>query len=196
MLFTLALIGLRSQDLRGHNRNPRPASPGSTTEVETVHPLLSCAASTVRSAVQDRTRITRGSQPEFPAGAGRRVVLGPARLGVVAVLRSVVAVLRRRRHGAVLRRRPGAVPVAWRRRPGAVLRRRRPGAVPVAWRSADGTPGVGPASRACGALGRAVPLGVRCAQKWPLRALAVAKTRPQGPTGRVGAGLLAGSPPR
>jgi hypothetical protein len=34
----LALIGLRSQDLRGHNRNPRLASPGSTTEVETVHP--------------------------------------------------------------------------------------------------------------------------------------------------------------
>jgi len=65
----LALIGLRSQDLRGHNRNPRPASPGSTTEVETVHPLLSCAASTVRSAVQDRTRITRSGQPGFPPAA-------------------------------------------------------------------------------------------------------------------------------
>ena len=65
----LALIGLRSQDLRGHNRNPRPASPGSTTEVETVHPLLSCAASTVRSAVPDRIPITRGSQPGFPARA-------------------------------------------------------------------------------------------------------------------------------
>jgi hypothetical protein len=33
-------------------------------------------------------------------------------------------------------------------------------------------------------------------EKWPLRALAVAETRPQGPTGRVGAGLMAGSPPR
>src|SRR6202044_3757066 len=82
VLLTLALIGLRSQDLRGHNRNPRPASPGSTTEVETVHPLLSCAASTVRSAVHDRTRITRGSQLRFP--------VAPARLpccGAIAVLR-------------------------------------------------------------------------------------------------------------
>jgi hypothetical protein len=32
--------------------------------------------------------------------------------------------------------------------------------------------------------------------KWPLQALAVAEMRPQGPTGRVGAGLVAGSPPR
>jgi hypothetical protein len=40
----LALIQMRSQDLRGHNRNPRPASPGSTTEVETSHPLLSCTS--------------------------------------------------------------------------------------------------------------------------------------------------------
>jgi len=48
-------------------------------------------------------------------------------------------------------------------------------------------------------IGRAVPTArlarFRCARacgaawKWPLRALAVAKTRPQGPTGRVGAGL-------
>jgi len=30
----LALVILRPQDLRGRNRNPRPASPGSTTEVE------------------------------------------------------------------------------------------------------------------------------------------------------------------
>ena len=67
----LALIDLRSQDLRGHNRNPRPASPGSTTEVETVHPLLSCAASTVRSAVLDRTRITRERQPGFPGWGAR-----------------------------------------------------------------------------------------------------------------------------
>jgi hypothetical protein len=37
--FTLALIGLRSQDLRGYVRNPRPASPGSTTKVEACHPL-------------------------------------------------------------------------------------------------------------------------------------------------------------
>src|SRR3984893_14028752 len=35
---------MRSQDLRGHNRTPRPASPGSTTEVETSHPLLSCTS--------------------------------------------------------------------------------------------------------------------------------------------------------
>ena len=73
----LALIDLRSQDLRGHNRSPRPASPGSTTKVETVHPLLSCAASTVCSAVLDRTRTTRGSQLGFPVGvpppwSGRR----------------------------------------------------------------------------------------------------------------------------
>jgi hypothetical protein len=33
-------------------------------------------------------------------------------------------------------------------------------------------------------------------RKWPLRALAVAETHPQGQTGRVGAGLVAGSPPR
>ena len=77
----LALIGLRSQDLRGHNRNPRPASPGSTTEVETVHPLLSCAASTIRSAVLDRTRTTHASQLRFPATVTRRV---PWRLGAVA----------------------------------------------------------------------------------------------------------------
>jgi hypothetical protein len=32
--------------------------------------------------------------------------------------------------------------------------------------------------------------------RWPLQALAVAEMRPQGPTGRVGAGLVAGSPPR
>ena len=32
--------------------------------------------------------------------------------------------------------------------------------------------------------------------RWPLQALAVAEMRPQGPTGRVGAGLMAGSPPR
>jgi hypothetical protein len=67
VLLTLALIGLRSQDLRGHNRNPRPASPGSTTEVETVHPLLSCTASTLRPAVLDRTRTTPASQAEFPS---------------------------------------------------------------------------------------------------------------------------------
>src|SRR6202022_435152 len=36
----LALIGLRPQDLRGYNRSPRPASPGSTTKVETVHPPI------------------------------------------------------------------------------------------------------------------------------------------------------------
>ena len=30
--------------------------------------------------------------------------------------------------------------------------------------------------------------------KWPLRALAVAEMRPQGPTGRVGAGLWPGLP--
>src|SRR5215472_12290290 len=35
---TLALIELRSQVLRGYVRRPRPASPGSTTEVETNHP--------------------------------------------------------------------------------------------------------------------------------------------------------------
>ena len=67
MRVSLALIGLRSQDLRGHNRNPRPASPGSTTKVETVHPLLSCAAGTVRSAVLDRTLTTRFRQAAFPA---------------------------------------------------------------------------------------------------------------------------------
>ena len=67
----LALIDLRSQDLRGHNRSPRPASPGSTTKVETVHPLLSCAASTLRLAVLDRTRITRERQPGFPGGVSR-----------------------------------------------------------------------------------------------------------------------------
>ena len=76
----LALIGLRPQDLRGHNRNPRPASPGSTTEVETVHPLLSCAASTVRSAVLDRTRTTRVRQPGFPGRRARaQQGAGPAR---------------------------------------------------------------------------------------------------------------------
>src|SRR6202050_2507106 len=32
---------LRQQDFRGHHRNPRPASPGSTTEVEASHPLCS-----------------------------------------------------------------------------------------------------------------------------------------------------------
>ena len=41
MRVELALIGLRSLDLRGRNRNPRPASPESTTEVEACHPLLS-----------------------------------------------------------------------------------------------------------------------------------------------------------
>ena len=78
----LALINLRSQDLRGHNRNPRPASPGSTTKVETVHPLLSCAASTLRSAVLDRTRITRERQPGFP-GVGAAVPGGAVPRGAV-----------------------------------------------------------------------------------------------------------------
>jgi hypothetical protein len=85
-------------------------------------PLFSCAASTIHSAVLDRTRTTHASQPEFPAGVARL--------------------------------------------------------------AGDGAP----------VWGRSGGWGAQ--EKWPLRALAVAETRPQGPTGRVGAGLMAGSPPR
>jgi hypothetical protein len=74
----LALIGLRSQDLRGHNRNPRPASPGSTTEVETVHPLLSCPAGMVTlPAIPDRTRTTPNHQHRFPARQDPPVTVAP-----------------------------------------------------------------------------------------------------------------------
>src|ERR1700761_7859888 len=45
----LALINLRSRDLRGHNHNPRPASPGSSIEVETDHPLWNCQPNLARS---------------------------------------------------------------------------------------------------------------------------------------------------
>src|SRR6202050_4692249 len=58
---------LRQQDFRGHNRNPRPASPGSTTEVETSHPLLSCTAMVPETyqLAEQRRRLNL-----CPAGAG------------------------------------------------------------------------------------------------------------------------------
>jgi hypothetical protein len=63
----LALIDVRSQDFRGHNRNPRPASPGSTTEVETVHPLWSCAAG-MPSAVYEPYTYNPRSPTAIPGG--------------------------------------------------------------------------------------------------------------------------------
>src|ERR1700691_4605761 len=94
-------------------------------------PLFSCAASTIHSAVLDRTRTTHASQPEFPAGVARLAGDGaPGRRGV-----------------------PG------------------PGWRPVR----GGAPGRGGAP----VWGRSGGWGAQ--EKWPLRALAVAETRPQGP---------------
>jgi hypothetical protein len=66
----LALISMRSQDLRGHNRNPRPASPGSTTEVETDHPLLSCTSMVPRSEQRAKPKNAQ-TNPEPPRRAHR-----------------------------------------------------------------------------------------------------------------------------
>src|ERR1700761_2622841 len=70
----LALISLRSRDLRGHNRNPRPASPGSSIEVETDHPLWNCQPDLARSLARAvsclaRPYITNTKPPTaIPAG--------------------------------------------------------------------------------------------------------------------------------
>ena len=65
----LALIGLRSCDLRGHHRDPRLASPGSTTKVETVHPLLSCRPDIARDDLLARPYTCNARGPnEIPAG--------------------------------------------------------------------------------------------------------------------------------
>jgi hypothetical protein len=59
-----ALIGIGAYwcagpGFRDHPSHPRPASPGSTTEVETIHPLCSCASS------------LRGRAPPAPRGSFR-----------------------------------------------------------------------------------------------------------------------------
>ena len=46
----LAVISLRHLDFRGRHRSPRLASPGSTTEVEANHPLLSCTEPRYRTS--------------------------------------------------------------------------------------------------------------------------------------------------
>ncbi len=73
----LALIGLRSCDLRGHHRDPRLASPGSTTKVETVHPLLSCRPDIARDDLLARPYTCNARGPNtIPAGGWARA--GPA----------------------------------------------------------------------------------------------------------------------
>jgi len=68
---------MRSQDLRGHNRNPRPASPGSTTEVETSHPLLSCTC-----MVPEGEQLAKPKYAHNASGPGSR----PG--GMIAVMRN------------------------------------------------------------------------------------------------------------
>jgi hypothetical protein len=78
--FTLALIGLRSQDLRGYVRRPRPASPGSTTKVEACHPRVQLSDEPLGlnrpkpSPLVHATVPTRGGQLPFPGqqSAGHR----------------------------------------------------------------------------------------------------------------------------
>ena len=75
MRFELALIVMRPQDLRGRSRNPRPASPGSTTEVETSHPLLSCDTTVTDQChrVEQRVRRTYArNRAELPASLANR----------------------------------------------------------------------------------------------------------------------------
>jgi len=72
--FCLALIIMRSQDLRGHHRDPRHASPGSTTEVEACHPLAgNCAASPSlpdhRHRGSGAPRADQACQDQPPGGA-------------------------------------------------------------------------------------------------------------------------------
>jgi len=97
VLFELALIVLRSRDLRGHNRHPRLASPGSTTKVETVHPLLSCQpAARGETAAYDHTSCN-ATQPTRIPGAGRPPASGASRgqlrlrLGVYLGVRRIAA---------------------------------------------------------------------------------------------------------
>src|ERR1700761_4070270 len=64
----LALINLRSRDLRGHNHNPRPASPGSTIEVETDHPLWNCQPDVARTTCSARPYTDNTEAPtQIPA---------------------------------------------------------------------------------------------------------------------------------
>jgi len=74
---TLALIKVRSQVLRGYVRRPRPASPGSTTEVEACHPHVelsgepwdhgaSNGGGPQPSPLAHATGSTRGGQLGFP----------------------------------------------------------------------------------------------------------------------------------
>jgi hypothetical protein len=71
--------------------------------------------------------------------------------------------------------------------------------VPRAARRTTGIPITAGNTTSAGS-GKARPARPGChapgAKKWSLRALAVAEERPQGLTGRVGAGLMAGPPPR
>lgn len=88
--FALALIGLRSQDLRGYVRNPRPASPGSTTKVEACHPLWTCQCQRCRAYTDSARahirawRCPRGhwrwpnrTHGGRPAGSGPVITPGP-----------------------------------------------------------------------------------------------------------------------
>jgi hypothetical protein len=82
VLFELALIGLRPRDLRGHNRHPRLASPGSTTEVETVHPLCSCRRPQEHATASNDLTLSNTGQPTripgpMPPAARDRVTAGP-----------------------------------------------------------------------------------------------------------------------
>src|SRR5215472_5951478 len=135
---------MRSQDLRGHNRNPRPASPGSTTEVETSHPLLSCTC-----------MVPEGEQLAKPKYA----------------------------HNAPRPGEPEGRGAAWTEERGA-RDERRGKAVP------QRRPAGEPASTAAGTARKiAVMRNPRGRWRWP-------KSRPRGPTGRVGAGLKGPDLPR
>ena len=72
MRCVLALIGVRNLDLRGRYRNPRPASPGSTTEVEACHPLVELPT---RQRYRKLSPGSNDNQPpgmpgQFPGGPG------------------------------------------------------------------------------------------------------------------------------
>ena len=74
MRLTLALIEVRSQVLRGYVRSPRPASPGSTTEVEACHPHVQLSGEPLGPAqaqaftVRSRYRVNARRPTPIPVG--------------------------------------------------------------------------------------------------------------------------------
>jgi hypothetical protein len=88
---TLALIEVRSQVLRGYVRRPRPASPGSTTEVEAGRRMFRSHGGTVLT-VAGRDLLSEASAPssvtpcrEWHAGRGADTSAILLRVGTVTV---------------------------------------------------------------------------------------------------------------